>query len=84
MEGLRCILGTNQALLAYTTHPRSPLKKKSYAICYRYMREGCARMEAIAAYMKSFDDIADLLPKHRLDFQGRHYLLREEDTPTHI
>ena len=57
------------------THPRSRLKKKSYAICYRYMREGCARMEAIAAYMKSFDDIADLLPKHRPDFQGRHYLL---------
>ena len=84
MEGLRCILGTNQALLAYTTHPRSRLKKKYYAICYSYKREGCARMEAIAAYKKSFDDIADLLPKHQLDFQGRHYLLSEEDTPTHI
>ena len=37
--------GDNQSVLANTTSPSSALKKKSNAIAYHFVREGCARDE---------------------------------------
>jgi hypothetical protein len=39
------IFGDNQSILANTTAPASTLKKKSNAIAYHFVREGCARDE---------------------------------------
>jgi hypothetical protein len=36
------VLGDNQSVLANTTSPGSTLKKKSNAIAYHFVREGCA------------------------------------------
>ena len=37
------IFGDNQSVLANTSAPESTLKKKSNAIAYHFVREGCAR-----------------------------------------
>jgi hypothetical protein len=37
------VFGDNQLVLANTTAPSSTLKKKSNAIAYHFVREGCAR-----------------------------------------
>ena len=37
------VFGDNQSVLANTTAPSSTLKKKSNAITYHFVREGCAR-----------------------------------------
>jgi hypothetical protein len=37
------VFGDNQSILANTTAPASTLKKKSNAIAYHFVREGCAR-----------------------------------------
>ncbi len=39
------IFGENQSVLANTTAPTSTLKKKTNAIAYHFVREGCAREE---------------------------------------
>jgi hypothetical protein len=39
------VYGDNQSVLANTTNPSSTLKKKSNAIAYRFVREGCAQGE---------------------------------------
>jgi hypothetical protein len=37
------IFGDNQSVLANTSGPASTLKKKSNAIAYHFVREGCAK-----------------------------------------
>jgi hypothetical protein len=37
------VFGDNQSVLANTTDPSSTLKKKSNAIAYHIVREGCVR-----------------------------------------
>jgi hypothetical protein len=39
------VFGDNRSVLANTTAPGSTLKKKSNAISYHFVREGCARDE---------------------------------------
>jgi hypothetical protein len=36
------VFGDNQSVLANTTAPESMLKKKSSAIAYHFVQEGCA------------------------------------------
>ncbi len=57
------VLGDNQSILANTTAPASTLKKKSNAIAYHFVREGCARDEWRTAYINTHDIVADLLIK---------------------
>jgi hypothetical protein len=57
------VFGDNQSVLANTTAPASTLKKKSNAIAYHFVREGCARDEWQTAYMNTNDNIVDLLTK---------------------
>jgi hypothetical protein len=57
------VFGDNQSVLANTSNPASTLKKKSNAIAYHFVREGCARGEWITAYVNTHSNIADLLTK---------------------
>ncbi len=57
------VFGDNQSVLANTTAPTSTLKKKSNAIAYHFVREGCARDEWRTAYINTHDNVADLLTK---------------------
>ena len=57
------VYGDNQSVLANTTLPASTLKKKSNAIAYHFVREGCARDEWRTTYINTNDNVADLLTK---------------------
>jgi hypothetical protein len=57
------VFGDNQSVLANTTAPTSTLKKKSNAIAYHFVREGCAKDEWRTAYINTHDNVADLLTK---------------------
>mgnify|MGYP006163512021 CR=1 FL=1 len=57
------VVGDNQSVLANTTNPTSTLKKRSNAIAYHFVREGCARDEWRTAYVNTHDNVADLFTK---------------------
>ncbi len=57
------VFGDNQLVLTNTTAPASTLKKKSNAIAYHFVREGCARDEWRTAYVNINNNVADLLTK---------------------
>ena len=57
------VFGDNQSVLANTTAPGSTLKKKSNAIAYHFVREGCARDEWRTTYINTDENVADLLTK---------------------
>jgi hypothetical protein len=57
------VFGDNQSVLANTSAPASTLKKKSNAIAYHFVREGCAKDEWRTAYINTHDNVADLLTK---------------------
>jgi hypothetical protein len=57
------VFGDNQLVLANTTAPSSTLKKKSNAIAYHFVREGCAHDEWRTTYINTNDNVADLLMK---------------------
>ena len=53
----------NQSVLANTTALGSSLMKKSNAIAYHFVREGCARDEWRTTYINTDENVADLLTK---------------------
>jgi hypothetical protein len=53
----------NQSVLANTTTPGSTLKKKSNAIAYHFVCEGCACDEWRTTYINTDKNVADLLTK---------------------
>ena len=57
------VFGDNQSVLANTSASASTLKKKSNAIAYHFMREGCAKDEWRTAYINTHDNVVDLLTK---------------------
>jgi hypothetical protein len=57
------VFGDNQSVLANTTAPGSTLKKKSNAIAYLFVREGCTRDEWQMTYINTDENVADLLTK---------------------
>ena len=57
------VFGDNQLVLANTTAPGSTLKKKSNAIGYHFVREGCACDEWWTTYINTDKNVADLLTK---------------------
>ena len=68
MMGIRCelptyILGDNQAVLVNSSKPYSVLNKKSSSIAYHFVREGVAKDEWRVAYIKTHDNVADILTK---------------------
>ena len=63
IDGPAYIYGDNQSVLANTTTPHSVLKKKSNAIAYHFVREGCARDEWRTTYVNTNSNPADMLTK---------------------
>ena len=57
------MFGDNQSVLANTANPGSTIKKKYQSICFHFICEGCARDEWRTAYVKTCENIADLLTK---------------------
>lgn len=57
------IYGDNQSVLANTGNPGSTLKKKSSAIAYHFVREGCVRDEWRTDYINTHFNVADLFTK---------------------
>jgi hypothetical protein len=53
----------NQSILANTSALASTLKKKSNAIAYHFVREGCVRDEWRTAYNNTHENVADLFMK---------------------
>ena len=49
--------------MANTSNPDSTLKKKSNSIAYHFVREGCAKDEWRTTYIKSEDNMSDMLTK---------------------
>ncbi len=57
------VFGDNQSVSANTSATASTLKKKSNAIAYHFVREGCAKDEWRTAYVNTHEHVADLLTK---------------------
>jgi hypothetical protein len=57
------VFGDNQLVLVNTSAPGSMLKKKSNAIAYHFVWEGCAHDEWRTAYINTDKNVADLLTK---------------------
>jgi hypothetical protein len=57
------VFGDNQSILANTSAPASTLKKKSNAIAYYFVREGCARDDWRTAYINTHENVMDLFTK---------------------
>ena len=52
------VFGDNQSVQANTTAPDSTLKKKSHAIAYNFVREGCTRDEWQTTYINTNENVA--------------------------
>ena len=57
------VFGDNQSVLANTENTGSTLKRKTLAIAYHFVREGCCRDEWRTAYINTHENIANLLTK---------------------
>ena len=57
------VFGDNKSVLCNTTMPGSTLKKKSNAIAFHFVREGCAKDEWRTAYVNTHLNPADLMTK---------------------
>ena len=57
------IYGDNQSVLANTSNPGSTLKKKSAAIAYHFVREGCVKDAWRTHYIDTNHNVADLFTK---------------------
>ena len=58
------MFGDNQSVLGNTAYPGSNIKYKSQSICFHFIREGWARDEWRTEYVKTYENIADLLTKY--------------------
>ena len=54
---------TNQSVLANSDNPGVTLKKKTSAIAYHFVREGCVRDEWRTGYINTHENVADLFTK---------------------
>ncbi len=57
------VFGDNLSVLANTSALTMMLKKKSNAIAYHFVREGCTKDEWRTVYINTHDNVADLLTK---------------------
>ena len=75
-EGPVYILLDNQYVLCNTNIPDSTLNKRFQRIAYHLIREGAARDEWIASYIKSDDNDSDLLAKKMPSEEKRRRFMR--------
>ena len=65
------VFGDNQSVLANTENTGAVLKKKTSAIAFHFVREGCVRDEWRTSYVNTHENIADLLTKALTDTDKR-------------
>jgi hypothetical protein len=63
IDGQTYVYCDNMSVVNNTTKPKSMLKKKSNSIAYHAVREAVAMKEMVIAYIKSEENIADLMTK---------------------
>ena len=63
LEGPTHILADNMSVIHNVSNPVSQLKKKSLSIAYHYCRERAAAGVASVVYVKTQDNLADMLTK---------------------
>ena len=63
IDGLTYLYGDNMSVLHNTRTPESMLKKKSNSIAYHFIRECVAMGELLMGYIRSEDNLADLMTK---------------------
>ena len=57
------VLGDNQSVITNSSVPSSMLQKKSNSIAYHYVRERAAMGLVAMAYIKTTENLADMLTK---------------------
>ena len=74
VDELAYIFGDNQSVLANTTAPGSTSKKKSNAIAYHFIWEGCAQDKWRMTYINTDENVADLLTKPLAGPKGTRFV----------
>ena len=74
---LSLMFGDSQSVLDKNANTDSTIKKKSQLICFHFIREGYARDEWRTAYVKTCDNIADLLTKSLSNREKRWHFLNK-------
>jgi hypothetical protein len=75
LDGLALMLGDNMSVVLNTTVPSSVLKKKHNAIAYHRVREAIAARIMRIAYIKSEENVSEVLSK-RLSNEKFHYFMK--------
>jgi hypothetical protein len=76
LDGPTLMLGDNMSMDLNTSIPSSVLKKKHNAITYHHVREAIAAKVMRFAYVKSDENVSDILTKH-LNNERFHYLVKK-------
>jgi hypothetical protein len=63
IDGSSYVFCDNQSVIANSSRPESLLKKKSNAIAYHAGRETCAMKELLICYVKTDDNVAEIMTK---------------------
>ena len=71
------MFGDNQSVLDKTANPGSTIKKKSQSIFFHFICKGCARDEWRTAYVKTCENIADLLTKYLPNGEKRWHFVNK-------
>jgi hypothetical protein len=75
LDGSALMLGDNMSVILATTFPSSVLKKKHNAIAYHRVREAIAARIMRFVYIKSEENVSDVLTKH-LSNEKFHSLMK--------
>jgi hypothetical protein len=75
LDGPALILGDNKLLVLNTTVPSSVLKKKHNVIAYHHVREAIAARIIRFSYIKSEENVSDMLTKP-LNNDKFYYLMK--------
>ncbi len=76
LEGPTLMLGDNMSVVLNTSVPSSVLKKKHNAIAYHRVREAIAARVLRFAYLKSEENVSDILTKPLCN-EKFHYLVKK-------
>ena len=72
LDGPTLMLGDNMSVVLNTSVPSSVLKKKHNAIAYHRVREAIAAKVMRFAYVKSKDNVSDILTKPLINEKFHH------------
>jgi hypothetical protein len=80
LDGSALMLGDNMSVILSTTVPSSVLKEKHNAIAYQRVREAIAATVMRFAYIKSEENVSDVLAEP-LSNEKFHYLMKRSCVP---